>query len=125
MMTPQNIAEHAVSALDQKKASDIRLLKTGHLTVLADYFVICTATSGAHIKTLSDEVEKVLEQAGEPVLRREGYRDGGWVLLDFGCVVVHLFLEETRAFYNLEHLWSDAETIDIEAVLKSKIAAHA
>ena len=117
MLTPKDVAEEIVNVLDGKKANDIKLLKTDKLTVLADYFVICTANSTSHIKTLSDEVERVLEDQGEAVLRREGYREGGWVLLDFGCVIVHLFLEETRKFYNLEHLWSDAQVIDIESVL--------
>lgn len=117
MMTPKQVAEKIVKALDGKKARDIKLLRTDKLTVLADYFIICTATSTTQIKTLADEVDKVMSEAGEPPLRREGYRSGGWVLLDFGCVIVHLFMEETREFYNLERLWSDAEEIDVSAVL--------
>ena len=117
MMTPKQVAEKIVKALDDKKARDIKLLKTDDLTVLADYFVICTAGSTTQIKTLADEVDKVMSEAGEPPLRREGYRSGGWVLLDFGCVVVHLFMEETREFYNLERLWGDAEEIDVGAIL--------
>ena len=111
MLTPYRIAELVVDALDSKKAMDIVLLRTTDLTTLADYFVICTATSSTHLKTLSDEVEKVLKENGEMPLRREGHRSGGWVLLDFACVVVHLFLKDTREFYTLERLWSDAELI--------------
>jgi len=111
MLTPAQIAEQTVMALDDKKARDIKVLKTDRLTVLADYFVLCTGTSVTHIKTLTDEVEKRLMEQGEPPLHREGYRAGGWVLLDFGCVIVHLFLEETREFYSLERLWSDAEEV--------------
>lgn len=114
--TPAQLAEAAAKALDDKKAQDIRLLRTTALTVIADYFVICTATSAPHIKTLSDEVDKVLSEMGEPVLRREGYRAGGWVLLDFGCVIVHIFLKETRQFYNLERLWNDAEEISLSSL---------
>ena len=116
MMTPTQVAEKVVQALDGKKARDIKTLKTGKLTTLADYFVICTATSTTQIKTLADEVEKNLTEAGEPPLRREGYRSGGWVLIDFGCVIVHLFMDETRKFYNLEHLWSDAEEVDLSSL---------
>ena len=118
MLTPYEIAGLAVKALDNKKAQDIKLLKTRDVTILADYFVICTATSTTQIKTLSDELEKVLEENGEVPLRREGYRAGGWVLIDFGCVVVHLFLKELREFYALEHLWGDAEETDIGELVK-------
>ena len=113
MLTPLGMAKLTVEALDAKRAKDIKVLKTEDLTVLANYFVICTATSTTHVKTLADEVEKVLEAEGEVVRRREGYRAGGWVLLDFGCVVVHLFLEEVRAFYSLERLWGDAEEVQL------------
>lgn len=115
--TPVQLAEAAVKALDDKKAKDIKLLCTAGLTVLADYFVICTANSTTHIKTLSDEVDKVLSEKGEPPIRREGYRSGGWILLDFGCVIVHIFLQEMREFYNLERLWSDAEEIPVSSLL--------
>ena len=118
MMTPREITEEAVKALDSKKATNIKVLETHDLTVLADYFVICTATSTTHIKSLSDEVEKALKEKGEAPLRTEGYRSGGWILVDFGCVVVHIFLDETRKFYNLEHLWSDAGETDISALLQ-------
>ena len=113
MLTPMGMAKLTVEALDAKSAKDIRVLKTEDLTVLANYFVICTATSTTHVKTLADEVEKALKAQDETVRRREGYRSGGWVLLDFGCVVVHLFLEEVRAFYSLERLWGDAEEVQL------------
>lgn len=118
MMTPKEIAEIAVKALDAKNAHDLKLLRTTDVTVLADYFVICTASSSTQIKTLADAVEAALEAAGETKLHREGYRGGSWVLLDFGCVVIHLFMEEARQFYNLERLWADAEEIDISGLLE-------
>ena len=117
MLTPKEIAEAAVRALDAKNAHDLKLLHTTDVTVLADYFVICTAASTTQIKTLADAVEAALEALGETKQHREGYRSGSWVLLDFGCVVVHLFMEEARQFYNLERLWADAETVDISGLL--------
>ena len=117
MLTPKEMAELAVKAIDGKKARDIKLLRTSDVTVLADYFVICTANSTTQIKTMADEVEAVLEAKGENPLHREGYRSGGWVLIDFGCVVVHLFMDEARQFYNLERLWSNAEEIDISSIV--------
>ena len=109
MLTPKEVAAAAVKTLDAKQAKDITLLRTADVTVLADYFVICTATSSTHVKTLTDEVDRVLSDMGEPPMRREGYRGGGWILLDFGCVIVNIFQQDMREFYNLEHLWNDAE----------------
>ena len=119
MLTPKEIAGLVVNALDNKKAQDIKLLRTRDITILADYFVICTANSTTQLKTLSDEVEISLKEKGETPLRREGHRSGGWVLVDFGCVVVHLFLRESREFYTLERLWSDAEDIDVSALIST------
>jgi len=118
-MSPKEIAGIAVSALDNKKAQDIKLLRTTDVTILADYFIICTAGSTTQLKTLSDEIEKVLKDKDEMPLRREGHRSGGWILLDYGCVVVHLFLHETREFYTLERLWGDAEDIDITEFVRA------
>lgn len=116
MPTPKELMELAVRALDSKKARDIKVLETGDITVLADYFVICTATSTTQVKTLSDEVSKVMGEHGEPALRTEGYRGGGWVLVDFGAIVVHIFLKDIREFYALERLWRDASEVDITAL---------
>ena len=117
MLSSYEIASLAVKALDDKMARDIQILKTDKVTVLADYFIICTATSDTHAKTLADETEKLLSQSGEPVRRREGYRSGGWTLLDFGCVIVHIFSEDMREFYALDRLWSDAEKLDYKELL--------
>ena len=117
MLTPAQIAAIAAKALDEKKARDVKILKTTEQTVLADYFVICNGTSSTHIKALVDEVDKQLSEAGEPPMRREGLRSDIWVLMDFGCVIVHVFADEARKFYNLERLWSDAEVVDSSSLL--------
>ena len=116
-MTPKEIALECVRALDAKKGRDIKLLETGELTTLADYFVICSATSTTQIKALADACEKALKDAGEPPPHIEGHRGGTWVLLDFSSVVVHIFNEEARKFYDLERLWSDAVPMDLSGVL--------
>ena len=116
-MTPKEIALECVRALDAKKGRDIKLLETGELTTLADYFVICSATSTTQIKALADPCEKALKDAGEPPHHIEGHRGGTWVLLDFSSVVVHIFNEEARKFYDLERLWSDAVPMDLSGVL--------
>ena len=120
MLTPTEVAGYVVNALDSKKAREIKLLRTSEITILADYFIICTAGSTTQLKTLSDEVEKLLKNNGEIPLRREGHRSGGWVLIDYGCVVVHLFLQEVREFYTLERLWGDAEDVDISSMINKQ-----
>lgn len=117
MPTPRELMQLAVRVLDNKKAKDIRVLETAEVTVLADYFVICTAGSTTQVKTLADEVSKALSENGEPALRTEGYRGGGWVLVDFGAIVVHIFLKDIREFYALERLWRDAREVDIGGLL--------
>ena len=117
MLNSLEITKIAAKALDDKLANDIIVLETRDVTVLADYFIICTANNPPHIKNLSDEVERLLEEKGEPVLHHEGYRSGGWVLLDYGCVIVHLFTKENRQFYSLERLWGDAPQIDLDKLL--------
>ena len=117
-MTANEIALTAVKALDSKKGQDIKCLETGHLTTLADYFVIATGNSNTQINALCGAVEKAMkEQAGEDPLRREGYRDGTWVLLDYGCVEVHVVSAEAREFYSRERLWHDGKPVDLSGLL--------
>ena len=116
-MTPKETALLLAKTLDSKKGLDIKVLETGHLTTLADYFVLCSGTSNTQIKALSDACDKAMKEAGEPPHHVEGHRGGTWVLLDFSAVVVHIFNEEAREFYDLERLWSDATEIDISDIL--------
>ena len=117
-MTPKELAIIAAKALDEKKGKEISAIEIADLTTIADYFVLASGTSNTQINALSGAVEKALkEQAGEEPLRREGYRDGTWVLLDYGCVVVHIFSQEAREFYSLERLWKDGKPMDLTGVL--------
>ena len=117
MLTPEKIAYEVTKALDEKKGMSIRLLKIDRVSSLADYFLICTGTSNTHVRTLCDYAEYTMEQLGEPMLGREGHRGNSWELLDFGTLVVHVFTEEARKFYDLERLWADAENIDLSNIL--------
>ena len=119
-MTANEIALTAVKALDSKKGQDIKCLETGHLTTLADYFVLCTATSTTQVKAMSDACEEAMEKNGEQVHHIEGHRGGTWLLMDFSSVVVHVFTDEARKFYDLERLWGDAQEIDLAQALKSE-----
>ena len=117
MMNSKEMALIAAKALDDKKGKEIRVLEIEKLTSLADYFVICSGSSNTQINALCGSVEKALDELGVPVLRREGYRDGTWVLLDYGDIVVHVFNAEARDFYSLERLWSDGVPVDLSGVL--------
>ena len=116
--SPREIAEYAVRVLDTKKARDIRLLYTEKQTILADYFVICSGTSSTQIRSLADEVEYKLSLCGIQPLHTEGANGaGGWVLIDFGCVIVHVFSRDAREFYNLEKLYAETSECDVSALL--------
>ena len=113
-MTSYESAMLLANTLDGKKGEEIKVLKTEGLTTLADYFVICTATSTTQIKAMSDACEEAMEKNGERVHHIEGHREGTWLLMDFSSVIVHIFMDEARKFYDLERLWSDAEEISME-----------
>ena len=117
MLSAKEIAIQVTKALDEKKGMDIRLLRINDISSLADYFLICTGTSNTHVKTLCDYAEYTLEQLGEPMLGREGHRGNAWELLDYGTIVVHVFTEEARRFYDLERLWADAENVDLKGII--------
>jgi len=107
-------AEAAASAIDDKKGVDLLLLDVSSVIVLTDVFVIATGTSRRHVLTLAEEVEARLGDHGRMALRREGVDTATWVLIDFGDVVVHVFDEPTRRYYDLERLWRDAPRMAFE-----------
>lgn len=113
-MTSLETAKMAVKALDSKKALNIKVIKIQDISAIADYFVIATGTSSTHVKALADEVEAQLDEAGISVSHVEGYRSNSWILLDYVDVVVHVFSDEAREYYDLERLWQDGKIIDIE-----------
>jgi len=102
------IAHKAVEAASEKQAVDILMLDIRKVCGFADYFVICTAEWGRQAVAVRDEVEKVLGQVGVKLYHSEGAADSGWVLLDYGDVIVHVFSPEQRAYYQLEELWEKA-----------------
>ncbi len=111
-MSPEEIKNAICKELDERKAVDITVLNVAHLTVLADYFVICTARSNKQVKAIAEYVEEKMEENGVPVLRSDGVREGKWAVLDFGSVIVHVFNDDTRMFYCLEKLWTDGENVE-------------
>lgn len=102
----------ARAAID-KKAENLRVLDLSDLSGFTDYFVICSGTSDRQVQAISDSVENLMNQQGYETLSIEGYGEGRWVLMDFGDVVVHVFLDALREYYDLETLWSDAPRVKI------------
>lgn len=117
-MESKDLMETVVSILDSKKADDIRVIRIGDLTILADYFVIAAGSSSTQVKMLADEVDYQLGQKGIEPHKIEGYHSENWIVLDYSDVVVHVFQKETRSFYDLERLWADGEQVDISHLLK-------
>ena len=103
--------EFICKLLDDKKAKDIVMVNLENLTVIADYFIICSARSNTQVKALSDIVEEGMSKAGMEPLRAEGKQEGRWAVLDYGDVIVHIFYEETRKLYSLETLWSNGANV--------------
>ena len=102
------LKQRIIEILEDKKARGITAIYVENVTILADYFIICNGTSNTHIRTLADDVEKSLrENFGQVCRHREGYNSAKWILLDYGDVIVHIFNEEERRFYDIERLWSD------------------
>ena len=112
-MTPRELTNEIVKILDKKKALDITAIKTEELTIVSDYFVIATGTSNTHVKSLADDLEYEMGKLGAAPEHIEG-RATGWILLDFGDVVAHVFHEEDRLYYSLERLWKDCPAIGLD-----------
>jgi ribosome-associated protein len=111
----QGIAQEIVDFLNGKKAKDVELLPVSHLTSIADYFIIASGTSDLQVKALSDLLDEMLSQKKDMQLfGREGYEEGQWILMDYGDIIVHIFHQRQREYYNLERLWSE----DMEKTIK-------
>ncbi len=115
-MNELELTKVIASVLDKKKAIDIKAIHITEYSIVADYFLVASGTSNTHVKSLADDVEYELKQLGVEPDHIEG-RATGWILLDYGSVIVHVFTPESREYYNLERLWSDAQMIDLSDVV--------
>lgn len=116
MACKNEVVNKIVKVLDSKKGKDITVLDVSALTTMTEYFVIVTGGSDTQVKALCDNVEEELEKDGIVPTNKEGYRTAQWILLGYDDVVVHIFLGDTREFYNLEHIWQDAVDIPIDDI---------
>ncbi|HCI59863.1 ribosome silencing factor [Ruminococcus sp.] len=116
-MNSYDQAVMAAKAISSKKGLDIQVIEIGDISVLADYMVIATGTSSTHVKALADEVEYKLDEAGISVSHIEGYRSNSWILLDYVDVIVNVFSDEAREFYDLDRLWQDGKPVDLTGIV--------
>ncbi len=117
MTEPALLVREIAKVLDEKKAIDITAIKTEEVTIVSDYFVIASGTSNTHTKSLADDVEYEIKQRLDIAPEHIEGRATGWILLDYGTVIVHLFMHEDREYYNLERLWTDASVVDLSDVI--------
>ena len=111
------LVKEIAKVLDEKKAVDITAIKTEEITIVSDYFIIASGTSNTHAKSLADDVEyEIKTRFGIDPEHIEG-RATGWILLDYGTVLVHIFTQDNREYYNLERLWADANVVDLSDVV--------
>ena len=111
-MTSLELARKAATFLDSKRGEKLNVIEVDSISSLADYFVIATGNNNTHVRALADELDERMKAEGLPPARMEGYRSNSWILLDWGSVVVHIFTQEGRDFYDLDRLWADGNKID-------------
>jgi ribosome-associated protein len=111
LLDPAQMARAAADAASDKKASDVLLLDVREITTIADYFVICSGNNARQIQAIADAIEEALKEQGARLFNREGVADTGWLLLDFGDIIIHIFSPAEREYYRLERLWNEAKTV--------------
>ena len=124
MSEAKQTAKLALEALEDKKAMDVRILDITHVSTLADYFMIASGSNRNQVQAMADEaqamadnVEEVLGKAGVHPKQIEGYQTANWILMDYGDVVIHIFDEENRLFYDLERIWRDGKVVEKEEIM--------
>lgn len=111
LLDPGQLARAAVDAASDKKASDVLLLDIREVTTFADYFVICSGSNRRQIQAIAESIDEQLGSQGASLFHREGDSETGWILLDFGDVIIHILGPKEREYYDLERLWSGAKTV--------------
>ena len=111
-MNSKEIARMACEAMEDKKAQDIKIIEIGNISTLADYFIIASGTNRSQVQAMADNVNETLGRAGIEPKQMEGYQNANWILMDYRDVVIHIFDEENRLFYDLERIWRDGTLVE-------------
>lgn len=120
MNTEKEMTRLAVKALDEKKAMDIKIIDIHEVSVLADYFIIASGSNQNQVQAMVDNVEEQLGKAGHEPKQIEGTKNSSWILMDYGDLIIHIFDEENRLFYDLERIWRDGKEIPAEVLLSEE-----
>ncbi len=115
-MNSRELVKIAVEALQDKKAYNIKIIDISDISSVGDYFVIADAANANQVQAMCDNVEHALGQAKAELKNKEGHSNGGWILLDYYDIIIHIFREEERSFYDLEHIWRDGRNIPLEEI---------
>ncbi|MEE1242381.1 ribosome silencing factor [Frisingicoccus sp.] len=114
MNNSKEMTSLAIKALEDKKGNDIQVIDIREVSVIADYFIIASGSNQNQVQALADNVEETLGRAGYEPRQTEGYGTATWILMDYNDIIVHIFSEEERLFYDLERIWRDGKTVNIE-----------
>ena len=113
-MTEKEMSQAICAAASDKKARDIVVMDMKELMSSTDYFMVCSAPTATQVRAIADNIEEKMDEAGIHFNHKEGYREGEWVLLDYGDVVAHIFRQEAREYYALERLWGEAPRVELD-----------
>ena len=113
----KEMAKLVIKALEDKKAEEITVIDISHISVIADYFIIASGNNKSQVQAMTDNVDDVLGRAGYIERKVEGYSSANWILMDYKDVIVHVFDQENRLFYDLERIWRDGKKIEISSIL--------
>lgn len=119
-MDSLKLTQLAVEAADDKHANNIKVLDIQEMSIVADYFVIMDASSSRQVGAIVDEIQDKIEENGGEINHKEGNKNSSWILMDASDVIIHVFLNEEREFYNLEKLWADAKEVDISKWIEAE-----
>ena len=114
MNNSKEMTSLAIKALEDKKGNDIQVIDIREVSVIADYFIIASGSNQNQVQALADNVEETLGRAGYEPRQTEGYNTASWILMDYNDIIAHIFSEEERLFYDLERIWRDGKTVNIE-----------
>jgi ribosome-associated protein len=119
-MTSKELSEKIIGILEEKKGTDIKLIKIEEISSLADYFIIVTGSSNTQVRALSDAVEEKMKADNIAPHAIEGYHSNGWIVLDYESVILHIFTRDAREYFNLDKLWSDGQIVEFDDEGKAK-----